>query len=87
MGADITGELHTIRQGRYGGDIRIAIHDALEKIASLEVEPTPGPSGVTSTVCFLMATVKCLPAYVPVIPTVDMVGMDAIAMSTIVEEG
>jgi hypothetical protein len=34
--ADISNELRTIEKGRYGIDIRMAIHDALEKIADEE---------------------------------------------------
>jgi len=42
--ADIDRELHEIRYGRFGYDIRMPIHDALMKLA-LET-PTPDPSQI-----------------------------------------
>lgn len=37
--ADISNELRTIEKGRYGIDIRMAIHDALEKIGLFDQSP------------------------------------------------
>ena len=46
---NITIELETIKNSRYGSEIRMAIHDALDKLNYAaehhHPEPTPGPSG------------------------------------------
>lgn len=44
---NITEELNTIKNSRFGSDIRMAIHDALEKLnyAAEHQQPTPTPGG------------------------------------------
>ena len=49
----ITNELATIESSRYGSEMRMAIHDALEKLYNdiniVIPTPTPTPSGATGT--------------------------------------
>ena len=79
MGVDINTELQTIRQGRYGNDIRIAIHDALEKIADQEIEPYPGGANVAVATLRLNGTAET------VIGVIDAVNGLAATVSGVAE--
>lgn len=57
---NITEELNTIKNSRYGSEIRMAIHDALDKLNYAAEHQHPGPSGgpmiYTASAIFDLAT-------------------------------